>query len=1839
MSNPVKNNSQLLYEQARQIFEDAREKFEQNSVQLESNFISTVFESFEKFFVTFGEPNFTPRYAPEEGPPWSDDYNQMMKEIKSDLEILFQELDIISKSIYTDFNNNMVQHDILENQYRSVLDKMQDLEAYAGINHRGVQVGRDDFLNKEKIDYSRISGRPLEIVDGAVTLPQIERKNVATDAQVTIITGNRREDNFIIGSESNGFPGNNTEIYSITDSVLTNQNYTSTFIGDDNNHGSYAAVLDGNPNTWFEYEKVNIREHDRTRVAKNLGWEYKVHGNQTIPWAEDPENGILSLHVQVTLSKEEIINQINCNMYTPPNYGAKTAIVKDILISDGKEPPRSVHPKKSETNQYNFRFSPVKAKVISILFEQPYKYVTDVGHVYYEKVGQVNNQIEYALDTAQQRNPNATRVEGPLINLEDIGVDVAVNENSVRTTYPQLRASDSSIVSMNKIVNQLKQNLYLDTVDMGIEKVEGFRWCIGIRDIEIFSCEYATEGELVTYPFYFDEPLNKLSLDINEDIPNLLSNGKEEKYDWLKYYISIDDGAQWHPITPLSREVFSSEQPPKLYTIHTVKDKQLQIDGEKAYIESEFPVYSVRLKVVGYRPDDVQIMTFQTSSSTNQVNNNQVSPILNSYQFHVATKKQYEGSEKSDRILSMPGEIKLEPADPFNPEEEFEEEPSTGNNKSYLLESYLTCVITEWCVDEDLLVPGIVYTTEPLSTVQLKIDNEVFATIDISNYIGTDVIHNDKECKLYEFEFTIPKGSIEPVITYDETPTLSTKRHKISFALYDQRRSEQYGYDFFRNSQNWNRTLFMDCMGYDQEYRPQNCGRRNPFRIIMDKAPKFCICEDVLFIGSAQGPNPIVDITYEINGNIFNPEDFGTPPAEDPCYKEERIRYRDVIEGKSKAESFTTKEMELLEIEDFGEWLDSYEVLNDCGCKNKKKKNLIQAYAYDSSLQDNGFTVQTFSSQRLPNGNYEQSFYVKMPYWKLLELGAKPNEDVQLKITAYDTKNVIAEYESIKPLKDCEMYPECYSLEAIEIHYYDYEIKDINYIIIPRFMSYRYKLENNAGVGVEVSYNSKEGNLLITQKFGEEQTGYSFQIHAVGFHYMDLEKNQQVKWAHSIGETGGIIYNKEKMLGDSERQISWVEDIHNGNYSTAPGLSQMDDYITFEMDEDWKENYCKPDASGGGGSIGAGSGMGLGGNGGPSFGSSVSSDGCYKLTHILFQYYDELDNQLKIIKLDAELDSKEVYDIQTKNGLISIIAGWVGYFEGPAVQIKQSTGDQNLLLTAVGINYLDEKGEVHSAWSEQLRYRTKGTQNAEFVVGEPKHLDDLFWVNNKNVDYINASFLGRQGDMAAYILDSSITSKLCSISNIIDEEIGIDPQNPPDIPNIEFVDAPESMCFEDGILIVEAVVKDSVALSSVTYEIKANGGGIYGPFTDSIKEEELLIDSNGNSSYTINFIIDSDNLEIGDMVELYVKGTNTFNRSSEKSHELFIKNCLPMAKATGDITAQSRITYSIGQDIDMGNFLTEWTEYNQNPNDAGDWTTESAAGRTELTNLKNQGNYSGWYNTIHMNYDDYFFEYKYQARAGDDDVLGSFFRIQRDLEDNIIGFYSVEHDGSGSWVNGSGFRIYKHEVNGTVSTKTLLAEDTTAGWTVNAHRGFMVRVTLKGSDITAELYGESTMERPTGEAPIEPYNWELMTTLNATDNSYPKGAWGPITNSNPESYFWDLRMTGIDEIIIEKQIPINILKTYQSLDQGTYKTLELIATGIGEIFETDITTAIENEGISSSDIVQSIYQITDSSLTDVLNETIPFNELWFEPHVSGSNLQTTDKNSIIKSSIYVDRID
>jgi hypothetical protein len=145
-----------------------------------------------------------------------------------------------------------------------------------------------------------------------------------------------------------------------------------------------------------------------------------------------------------------------------------------------------------------------------------------------------------------------------------------------------------------------------------ITKDDRARFAIGIRDINLYSYVFAETSEIVSQPFISPKPISKVALNVVEQIPKIFYDSDEyagTENDWIKYYISADDGASWRRISPLHHKQTVSEggqyYVPEIININSevgVQDR----DNPLAYIDTGTPVYNVRFKAALSRPTTIQ---------------------------------------------------------------------------------------------------------------------------------------------------------------------------------------------------------------------------------------------------------------------------------------------------------------------------------------------------------------------------------------------------------------------------------------------------------------------------------------------------------------------------------------------------------------------------------------------------------------------------------------------------------------------------------------------------------------------------------------------------------------------------------------------------------------------------------------------------------------------------------------------------------------------------------------------------------------------------------------------------------------------------------------------------------------------------------------------------------------------------------------------------------------------------------------------------------------------------------------------------------------------------------
>jgi hypothetical protein len=295
------------------------------------------------------------------------------------------------------------------------------------------------------------------------------------------------------------------------------------------------------------------------------------------------------------------------------------------------------------------------------------------------------------------------------------------------------------------------------------------------------------------------------------------------------------------------------------------------------------------------------------------------------------------------------------------------------------------------------------------------------------------------------------------------------------------------------------------------------------------------------------------------------------------------------------------------------------------------------------------------------------------------------------------------------------------------------------------------------------------------------------------------------------------------------------------------------------------------------------------------------------------------------------------------------------------------------------------------------------------------------------------------------------------------------------------------------------------------------------------------------------------------------------------------------------------IVYPVGAPIDISNFTGEWVQWDQNPNKSGlqsdgtwadgpgDWHGPPESGYTRVTNNINQGAFSGWYNPDHIEITDYAVALTAQSETlWDNDMYGMTFR----WNPKIMSGYTFEWDAGGAGING--MAIYKTtctnpEAIGTTTplhfSKKALAHDP-MWWDVDGNPG--------GKTIPdRKFYAHRIKISAIGNKFQVTVDDKLM--LQAEDDTYKNGAWGPITRSNPNTFFWDFWMQTYKRVTPnerpEFRKPQEFSQQRPMIVDNPLIELELDPTEMEDKFQSVLNAYCKEVDLDKSTIVSTEYYV------------------------------------------------
>lgn len=543
----------LLYEQAAVLIDELLKSFRDGTLQTTDELSSELRDILTRFELTAGKPLMQFEALAKGEPPLSEKMNRFWNAAKHDVDILQKQVDLLSASSVFIHNSVAMEINKAKNENARLRNKIKTLQLYSSSADSSVLVFQENFGSDQFIDHKKIpSGKSPSILENTYLAlgKQSALVNLSEDAEITIL------------DSSNGFVGNNQEIQppsSAPVNPVTNQP-SYRFIGETSRKGKLNDLLDGEPNTWFEYESCWVSDADRL-LAGNQNFEYyKIDedGRTEVDWAKEPPGGVLKLDFEIDLRSIKTVNYLS---YTPyglqdnSNYPVYIRLVQTSVDGTDWKP---VAPQKMWVGSASdiqtartaenitvgtavWSFEERSVRYIRMFIEQPNPVARPIGHAYY-----INK------DSVQ-------REEGPLPPLDDPTKEYGPNRTSV-----------GKLIQYREFFN-------------------GKRWAIGIRDILAQQVSYVENSTMISRPIKAGGIIDRVTLDADTYIPpSFPSTGS-----WIRYSISPDDGDTWIPISRVTDDYLGL---PEILVFNDPTPAAFRETGVQ-YVSTPNPVESIRVKI------------------------------------------------------------------------------------------------------------------------------------------------------------------------------------------------------------------------------------------------------------------------------------------------------------------------------------------------------------------------------------------------------------------------------------------------------------------------------------------------------------------------------------------------------------------------------------------------------------------------------------------------------------------------------------------------------------------------------------------------------------------------------------------------------------------------------------------------------------------------------------------------------------------------------------------------------------------------------------------------------------------------------------------------------------------------------------------------------------------------------------------------------------------------------------------------------------------------------------------------------------------------------------------
>lgn len=555
--------SEILYGQILQIVDEIKEA--QGSVDT-LGLIQDLNQALARFDEIVGHPiSLYEPITPTE-PPASEKMNRFLTNSERDIGLLRRQLDLLRSASIFLHNASTTEISNLKDGNAKLGNQLKSLQLHSGSRHDGIIVFADSFRNRDMLDDSRVPAaqRAIILAPSHVALPpEGESIDLSSLAKAEIL------------SSSNGFLGNNQEIEDPETAPLNLSSSTKQyeFVQEEYKADELEDVLDGEPDTWIEYEHYKLTDAQRLQ-ARNYNFVYtdeEDDGNvRDIEWSNGPDGDVLRLDLEFDLKSTRQMNSISL---TP--FGLENNINYPILV-------RSIHTSADKTDWQEV--TPMGVWIANEVNLQAAR--TANGSIIGGAVWSFESRpVQYIRCKIEQHNPVDVNV-GHLYWVDEDSEDL-------RVEGPNPPIDDTGIYLSTRRVGTALQRR---------EFFKGKRWAIGIRDIEFRQSQYSEKAAIVTKPMRVSGRVDRVVLE--SAIVDIPEGYPADQY-WVRFFVSPDDGESWHPIARMDNPQLGL---PQQISFNDPLHESLREYTVTNYITNN-PVTSLRLKIELERPTSMRETT------------------------------------------------------------------------------------------------------------------------------------------------------------------------------------------------------------------------------------------------------------------------------------------------------------------------------------------------------------------------------------------------------------------------------------------------------------------------------------------------------------------------------------------------------------------------------------------------------------------------------------------------------------------------------------------------------------------------------------------------------------------------------------------------------------------------------------------------------------------------------------------------------------------------------------------------------------------------------------------------------------------------------------------------------------------------------------------------------------------------------------------------------------------------------------------------------------------------------------------------------------------------------